>query len=116
MLLSIYFTGCIQQEADNTEGIFTSQENDVKNDIREIAYQYLGEADKATLIDYENAEVEEYRCAGDHYVASLNGHINLKDKDTYKVTFNTSNDALLGPIIIYLDKTSYSVLGIDLRD
>jgi hypothetical protein len=42
--------------------------------------------------------------------------INIKDKDTYKVIFRTNNQSLLGPITIYVDKNSYKILGIDLRD
>ena len=42
--------------------------------------------------------------------------MNIKGKDTYKVTFRTTNEGILGPIIIYIDKNSYSVLGGDLRE
>lgn len=116
MLLSLYFTGCTKQEKNNPASSQETQDHKIKSDIREIAYKYLGESDKETLIDFENAEVEEYIYTTDHFVAGLNGKINIKDKDTYRVVFNTINDAILGPITIYIDKSSYYVLGIDFRD
>lgn len=110
MLISVQITGC------------TTAPNSIKNEnkismstIKEIAYQYLSENEKNSIIDWKNALVSESKISSDHTVASLTGAVNLKGKDTYIITF-TTNNASLGPITIYVDKNSHKVLGVDLRD
>jgi len=85
-------------------------------EIREIAYEGLSQGDKNTVVDRESAEVEEYKATTDHSVASENGAVSLRDRDTYRVIFRTNNEAILGPIQVYIDKKTYKFLGIDLRD
>lgn len=69
--------------------------------IREIAWSSLSEQEKSTVIvDWENAPVVEET---------------YQEKTTYAVRFNTSDDALLGPIIVYVEKTSLVVIGQGLR-
>ena len=74
---------------------------DSNTKIREIAWSSLSEQDKSTvIIDWKKAPVTE---------------TTYQEKITYAVSFNTSDDALLGPIIVYIDKTSLIVLGRGLR-
>lgn len=80
-----------------------------------IAYNYLSEEDKGTLTDWKNSEAEEYIFEEEHLIMSKEGFVDIKGKEIYRVVFNNSNDALLGPIIISIDKNSLEVLGIDLR-
>ncbi|MEG0774672.1 DUF3221 domain-containing protein [Clostridium sp.] len=80
-----------------------------------IAYNYLSEEDKGTLTDWKNSEVEEYIFEEEHLIMNKEGFVDIKGKELYRVVFNNSNDALLGPIIISIDKNSLDVLGIDLR-
>ncbi|MEZ4357848.1 MAG: hypothetical protein R2876_04370 [Eubacteriales bacterium] len=114
VILILCFTGCENQEA----GSNAAQTSIVKSEseIKEIAYDYLSDAEKDTVLNYESAEVKGYKCSEDHVIGGLNGQVNINDKDTYMVTFNTTDDALLGPITVYIDKNSYGVLGIDYRD
>ena len=93
-----------------------SSVNESKTEIRELAYQSINENDRKTIVDCENAKVEEYNTSTDHSVGSPNGLVNIKDKNTIKVTFRTNNEGLLGPITVYIDKDTYEILGIDLRD
>ncbi|MBL4936964.1 hypothetical protein JK636_14515 [Clostridium sp. YIM B02515] len=97
------------------------KKDDAKNqkteaDIRQIAYQSLSEESKKTIINWKTAKVEEYKAADEHEVASKKGKADIKDKDTYKVTFSTTDDAILGTINVYLDKNSYEVIGVDFRN
>jgi len=70
--------------------------------IREIAWNYLDNQQKSTVtVDWKLAPVIE---------SSYNGVI------AYAVTFNTTEDPLLGPIIIYVDSTAKAVLGQAIRD
>ena len=53
---------------------------------------------------------EEYFIANEE-----NTPVNIQNKETYIVTF-TTNDDILGPIIVYIDQDDSSVLGIDYRE
>ncbi|ERI92340.1 hypothetical protein HMPREF1982_02322 [Clostridiales bacterium oral taxon 876 str. F0540] len=110
---------------EDTAELLTSsgeyKKDDSKNqkaeaDIRQIAYQSLSEESKKTIINWKTAKVEEYKAADEHEVASKKGKADIKDKDTYRVTFNTTDDAILGTINVYLDKNSHEVLGVDFRN
>ena len=40
----------------------------------------------------------------------------MSERNIYRVVFNTTNDALLGPISIYIDKKSGIIFGCDFRE
>lgn len=68
---------------------------------REAAWNSLDNTSQATVtVKWRNAKVLEET---------------YQDKKAYAVRFNTKDDALLGPIIVYVDKTSFKVLGQGLR-
>lgn len=70
--------------------------------IREIAWNSLTTQQKSTVrVDWKQAPVVQ---------------VTYKDKNAYSVRLNTNDDALLGPIIIYIDSTTKVVLGQALRD
>jgi hypothetical protein len=70
--------------------------------IREIAWNYLDDQQKSTvIIDWKDAPVE---------MSAFDG---IK---AYAVTFNTAEDALLGPIIVYVSTSNRVVLGQAFRD
>lgn len=76
-------------------------EADSATQIREIAWNSLSDQAKSTVIvDWKQALVTETI---------------YQDKSAYSVSFKTSDDALLGPIIVYVDKSSQIVLGQALR-
>jgi len=90
LAITTFISGC--KKDNNT---------DSNTQIREIAWSSLSEQDKSTvIIDWQKASVTE---------------TTYQEKSTYAVIFNTSDDALLGPIIVYIDKTSLIVLGRGLR-
>jgi hypothetical protein len=69
--------------------------------IREIAWNSLSDQEKLTVtIDWKQAIVSE---------STFNG------KNAYAVRFNTSMDALVGPIVVYIDSSSKVVLGRNAR-
>jgi hypothetical protein len=75
---------------------------DLNTQIREIAWNSLSSQDKATVnVDWGKAPVT---------TSTFNG------KSTYSVMFNTKDDALLGPITVYVDSSTKVVLGQALRD
>ncbi len=75
---------------------------DPKLQIREIAWNSLSEQSKSTvIIDWKLAPVNEET---------------YKQKSVYAVSLNTSDDALLGPITVFIDISSKVVLGQALRN
>ncbi|MEI6137688.1 MAG: hypothetical protein WCP85_00405 [Mariniphaga sp.] len=65
--------------------------------IREIAWYSLGEQEKLTVnVDWKQAPVSEST---------------FYQKRVYAVRFNTTNDALLGPIVVYVDVSTKVVVG-----
>ena len=69
--------------------------------IREIAWNSLDTQAKSTVIvDWKQAVVSEST---------------YNQKSVYAVSFNTSDEALLGPIIVYIENASLVVLGQGLR-
>ena len=72
------------------------------SEIREIAWNSLSTAEQSTVTgDWKQAEVTE---------------TTYNEKSAYAVAFHTSDDALLGPITVYVDQSTKLVLGYDLRD
>ncbi len=68
---------------------------------RTIAWNYLGDRERATVIgDLTAAKVRTAQWQG---------------KNVVSVRFNTHDDALLGPIIIYIDPQTKAVVGGALR-
>lgn len=87
-----------------------------KNTIRESAYNYLDTKSKSSITDWKSATIKIRKYNKDYLVETSNNElIDIKDKKTYQVTFKTNNE-VLGPIIVYLDKDSLEVLGIDFRE
>lgn len=90
--------------------------NESKNKIRKTAYNWLDDASKSDIIDWETATVEEIKFEEEHVVVTKTDNIDIRNIETYKVTFTTQKDELLGPIVIYLDKDNLNVLGVDFRE
>lgn len=90
-LFSFFFGLASCQDKDDQEADFSK--------IREIAYNYLDENTKQTIIgNWKEAIVRKMG----------NGN--------YEVLFNTSQDALLGPILIEIDGETREVIKIYPRD
>jgi len=72
-------------------------DTDLYHQIRETAWNSLSVTEKATVtVSWEKATVSE---------------TTYREKDVYAVTFNTSEDPLLGPIVVYIDKITLGVVG-----
>lgn len=79
---------------------------------RVLAYDSLTEADRLSItIEWTAAPVELLVADGRAVIASSGQVLNLEGLETYTVTFQTSMDGLLGPIVVYLDKNLHRVLG-----
>lgn len=89
-----FISACKKDNETQPEKLYT--------EIREIAWNDLNEQEKSSIIiDWKQAHVDK---------SSYN------NKEAYVVTFNTSSDALLGPIMVYVDASTKIVLGHAPRD
>ena len=90
--------------------------NTPKDTIKETAYNWLNERNQMSIIDSESANIKAIKFDTEHIVENqIENSINIQDKETYQVTF-TTNDEILGPIVVYVDKDNLEVLGMDYRD
>ena len=103
LILIIPFMNSCKKESDKDEYMI----------YREIAWNYLGEQDKSSvIIDWKKAEVFETiytpwpQAEGEE----------LYPVPAFAVIFKTNLDALLGPITVYINPDNNEVLGIGLRD
>lgn len=69
--------------------------------VKEKAWNSLTTREQSTVsISWRDANVKEE---------------SYNDENVYSVTFSTKDDALLGPIIVYVNKSSLAVVGKGLR-
>ncbi len=80
-------------------------------EFRQVAWESLSENTKDTVIgDWQKAEVIEIN------PADIPQHIKLeKNQKVVKVVFHTEQDSLLGPIGLYIDRSSKEIMGPDPR-
>lgn len=89
-----FFLAC-KKESETDTDLTTMQ-------IREVAWNYLDAQQKSTVnVDWKQAPVAE---------SNYNG------VNAYVVSFNTTEDALLGPIMVYVDMAGKVALGQAMRD
>lgn len=88
----------------------------LKSDIREKAYNWLDNKNQSSIIDWKNASVEEVEFNENYTINTKADSVNIKNIKAYKVTFDTTDKELLGPIVVYLNKDNIDVLGIDYRE
>lgn len=79
---------------------------------RTIAYQSLSKTQKATVLDWQEAQSEGYMATAEHPVRSFKGPTptDIKGIQTYRVTFKTTN-AFMGSITVYVNEDCDSVIG-----
>lgn len=91
LLFSLVITVAACQDKEDQEADFSK--------FREIAYNYLDDSTQETIVgNWKKAFVRK------------NGNGN------YEVLFNTTYDALLGPIVVEIDGKTRVVIGIYPRD
>lgn len=80
--------------------------------LREIAWNQLSEKEKSTITgDWREAKVTIVQ-----WSAVPLKQTKVEPEVIYKVTFNTELDALLGPIGIYFDPVTKTIVGYDVRE
>lgn len=87
-----------------------------RESIKENAYNYLDYRTKASVSDWKKSSIEKVKFNEDYFITNNESiSINIKDKETYIVTFAT-NDEILGPIKVYVNEDDLTILGLNYRE
>ena len=121
-LLSVIFTiqlvGCSNMKSEKEEIVVrecTKTLEESNDNIKMIAYNWLDDTNKESIINMEKAKVEEVLREEQYFAAVNEDEVGVNGEIVYRVTFNTVCDEILGPIVIYLNKDNLSILGMDIR-
>lgn len=76
----------------------------------------LDERTVATITNFDNPKVEEVIFKTKPSIYLFDENTNVVGKGLYKITFNTEQDGLLGPIVFYVDKLNGDLIGADFRE
>ena len=87
-----------------------------KEEAVKIAQNDMKGIEKSTIINFENPTVEELVLDEKVSIYLFNADENIEGKKAYRITFNTEQDGLLGPIVYYIDKDNGKLLGLDYRE
>lgn len=87
-----------------------------KEEAVKIAQNDINEIEKTTIINFENPTVEELALDEKVSFYLFNANEDVEGKKVYRITFNTEQDGLLGPIVYYVDKDNGQLLGLDYRE
>ena len=87
-----------------------------KEEAVKIAQNDINEIEKTTIINFENPTVEELVLDEKVSFYLFNANEDVEGKKVYRITFNTEQDGLLGPIVYYVDKDNGQLLGLDYRE
>ncbi|PJI09581.1 MULTISPECIES: hypothetical protein [Clostridium] len=71
---------------------------------------------KLKVINWKDAKVTEKSVPQNDDSVISTGKGILNGKDIYIVDFHTSDEEILGTLIVYVEKNSYKILGVGLRD
>lgn len=95
--------------ADNPE--FVTPETAVEN-----VKEKLDDKSVETITNFDSPKVEEIIFDGSYSMYFFEKKTEVKGKKLYRITFNTTQDGLLGPIVFYVDKISGEVIGAGFRE
>lgn len=69
-----------------------------------------------TITNFDNPKIEEVVFDTQPSIYYFEDKINIAGKPLYKITFNTTMDALLGPMIFYVDRSNGNLIGTEYRE
>ena len=106
LCLAVVLVGCTKN--DSLPSLPIDVDN---NEVREVAWDLLSTEDQETVThSWEEARVREGKF--DVYVLE---NARFEKHYCYSVAFSTTLDALLGPIVMYLDISTLECIGANLR-
>ena len=94
---------------------YTPSSDITRQEAIEIAKSKLDKKAVETITNFENPVVEEVIFDTNPSIYLFEENANIIGKPLYKITFNTTQDGLLGPIVFYVDKNG-NLIGADYRE
>jgi len=82
----------------------------------EIVKKKLDDKSIETIENLDNPKIEEIVFEKTPSIYCFKDKIKLIGKRLYKITFNTTQDGLLGPIVFYVDKHNGELIGVEYRE
>lgn len=82
----------------------------------ETTRQLLDEKSSKTIINIDNPKVEEVVFDKSPSIYLVDKQAKVVGRKLYRITYNTQQDGLLGPIVFYIDKLSGKHIGMDYRE
>ncbi len=77
----------------------------------------MDDKSKSTITNYDNPMVEEVVLDKETSIYLFDDRLKNSGKcAVYKITFNTTQDGLLGPMVFYVDKHSGELVGMGFRE
>ncbi len=75
----------------------------------------LDEENVDTITNFDNPKIEEIVFDTQPSIYYFEDRSNVVGRTLYRITFNTTQDGLLGPMVFYVDKLSGDLIGIEYR-
>ncbi len=82
----------------------------------EIVKKTLDPQSMETIANLDNPKIEEVVFETNPSIAFFEGKKDITGIELYKITFNTTQDGLLGPIVLYVDKFNGDLIGGEFRE
>lgn len=76
----------------------------------------LDEKSIETITNFDNPKIEEVLFDTPPSIGYFGEKKDAVGKVLYKITFNTTQDGLLGPMVFYVDKSGGELIGIEYRE
>ncbi len=81
-----------------------------------IAKEFVYEdKEKSGIINFDNPKLEEVVFETLPQIAYIGRKTDIAKKPLYKITFNTDQDGLLGPVVVYINKKGGKIIGMGYR-
>ena len=81
----------------------------------EVVKEKLDSKSIETIINLDNPKIKEIVFDTQPSMYYLEDETDIIGKELYKVTFNTTMDGLLGPMVLYVDKLTGTLIGVEYR-
>ena len=94
---------------------YTPSEEITSQEAIELVKKALDEKSRITITNFDNPKIEEVVFDSKPSIAYFEKKVNIVGKSLYKITFRTTNDGLLGPIVIYVDKVKGKLICTNYR-
>lgn len=96
---------------------YTPKSAITKETAVENVKKIIDDTSRSTITNYSSPKVEEIVLNKETSIYLFDDTLKNRGKnDAYKITFNTTQDGLLGPMVFYVDKYTGQLIGMGFRE